>query len=181
MSNGLEELYSDHANMRLLLQLLEAEMQRYRNGAVPDFELLQSILEDLIVFQNLIHHAKEDLVFQRLMQRDPAGTENILDLLTDHARLAIVSRRFAAALSDVASGVELPRDWFDQLLSEYVTAVRSHMDSEEKVFFLQAADHLTDADWSEIDAMMGKIKGLRISATIADAQLWLRDRTSESR
>jgi hemerythrin-like domain-containing protein len=177
MSKGLEELYSDHANMRVLLELLESEIARYGNGEVPDFELLRSMLEDLIVFQNLVHHAKEDLVFDRLIERDPAGAETILDLLTDHALLGIVSRRFAAALSDVANNVELPREWFDQLLSEYLTAVRLHMEIEEKEFLVRAANHLTDADWLEIDAMIGKIKGVRISATIADAQLWLKDRT----
>jgi hemerythrin-like domain-containing protein len=178
MSKGLEELYTDHTNIRVLLQLLESEMKRYRNGAVPDFELLQSMMNDIVVFQNLVHHPKEDLIFQRLIKRDPAGAETILDLLTDHARLAIVSRRFAAALSDVASGVELPRGWFDQLLSEYLTAVQLHMEMEEKEFFPRAADHLTDQDWYEIDAIVEKIKGVRIAKTVAETQLWLGDRAS---
>src|SRR5574342_144411 len=117
MSKGLEELYSDHANLRVLLQFLGAEMERYRNGAVPDFELLQTMLNDLVIFQNLVHHPKEDLVFDRLMQRDPSSAETILDLFTDHARLGVRSRRFTAALADVANGVDLPRSWFDQLLT----------------------------------------------------------------
>ena len=173
VSKGLEDLYTDHANIRALLQLLESEMERYRIGGVPDVELLRSMMNDIVVFQNLVHHSKEDLVFDRLMQRDPASAEAIRDLLTEHARLAIVSHRFAAALSDVANGIELPRGWLDQLLSEYVTAVRSHMEMEEKEFFPRAADHLTDADWREIDALIKSIKDLRISTTVAETQLWL--------
>ena len=178
MRKELKDLYTDHANMRVLLQLLESEMERYRNGVVPDFELLQSMINDIVVFQSLAHHPKEDLVFHRLLQRDPLSAEATLDLLTDHARLAVLSRRFAAALSDVASGVELPRSWFDQLLFEFVAAVRSHMEMEEKEFFPRAKDHLTDADWSEIDAIVERIKGLRISTTVADTQLWLRSPNS---
>jgi hemerythrin-like domain-containing protein len=173
MSKGLEELYTDHANIRAVLQLLESEMERYRIAGVPDVELLQSMMNDIVVFQNLVHHSKEDLVLDRLIQRDPASAESILDLLTDHARLGMVSHRFAAALSDVSNDIELPRGWLDQLLSEYVTALRSHMEMEEKEFFPRAADHLTDADWREIDAMIESIKGLRISTTVAETQLWL--------
>jgi hemerythrin-like domain-containing protein len=95
MSKGLEELFTDHANMRVLLQMLECELDRYRDGKTPDFELLQSMINDITIFQNLVHHPKEDLVFARLIQREPIGAEPILDLLTDHARLAIVSRTVA--------------------------------------------------------------------------------------
>ena len=180
MSKGLEELYTDHANMRVLLQMLERELDRYRDGKIPDFELLQSMINDIIVFQNLVHHPKEDLVFARLIQREPIGAEPILDLLTDHARLAVVSRRFVVALHDIASGIEVRRDWFDQLLSEFLTAIRSHMNLEERKFFPRAADCLSDEDWLEIDAMMDKIKGLRISATIAETKLWLNHGSGES-
>ena len=179
MGKGLEELYADHANVRVLLQLPESEMERYRNGAVPDFELLHSIVNDIAVFQNLVHHPREDLVYERLIRRDPTSVEPILDLLTDHARLALLSHRFAAALSDVANSVEVPRGWFDQLLSDCIMALRSHMDMEEKKFFPRAADHLTDEDWHEIDDMVEKIKALRISTTVGETQLWLIDQASQ--
>ena len=83
---------------------------------------------------------------------------------------AVVSLR---PWADVANGVDLPRSWFDQLLTEYVTAVQLHMETEEKEFFPRAADHLTDEDWYEIDAMIDKIKGMRISKTIVETRLWL--------
>jgi hypothetical protein len=49
------------------------------------------------------------------------------------------------------------------------------MEMEEKEFFPRAADHLTDEDWREVDAMIENIKGIRISATVAETQLWLRN------
>src|SRR5215475_7462378 len=112
MRKELQDLYTDHANMRVLLNLLESEMHRYRNGGVPDFELLHNMMNDIVEFQNLVHHPKEDLVYSRLLQRDPESADAVLDLLTDHAHLAMVSRRFIVALNDVANGVEMPRGWF---------------------------------------------------------------------
>jgi hemerythrin-like domain-containing protein len=172
MSNGLEGLYADHANMRALLQLLESELARYRDKGKADFELLQSMMDDIVLFQNLVHHPKEDLVFARLIERDRTSAEAILGLFTEHARLAVLTHRFMMVLRDVAAGAELPRGWFEQLLSDYVSALQTHMEVEEKDFFPQAADRLTDVDWSEVDTLVEKIKGPRIDNTLAEAQRW---------
>jgi len=166
MGNALEKLYADHGKMRLQLQFLDAEVTRRRKREVSDLELLRSTMNDTIMFQNLIHHPKEDLVYARLLQRDPASVDAILDVLTDHAQLAIASRRFTIALSDMATGVKLPRGRFDQLFSEFVTAVQVHMNREESEFFPRAADRLTDVDWCEIDATIERIKGREITAKV---------------
>jgi hemerythrin-like domain-containing protein len=121
----------------------------------------------------VVHHAREDLVFARLIQRNPASAEDVLDLLTEHAQLAVLTHRFTSTLGQVQAGVELPRNWFDQVLSDYVIAMRSHMEIEEKEFFPRAADELTDVDWAEIDAMMEQIKGPSLADTIEEALVWL--------
>ncbi len=176
MSKGLEGLYGDHENMRLLLRLLEAEMEHYRAGGILDFELLHSIMDYTLLIPNLIHHPKEDLVFQHLIQRHPASAEAILDLLTEHARLGVLTRRIAAALRNVAADVELPRAWLEELLSEYVSAMRSHMEIEEREFFPRAADHLTDLDWAEIDAAAATLKDPVFGGTAEETygRLWAR-------
>ena len=173
MSNGLEGLYADHANMRALLQLLDSELTRYRDQGKADFELLQSMMDDVVLFQNLVHHPKEDLVLARLMERDPRSAEAILGLFTEHAKLAVLTHRFMMILRDVGAGAELPRGWFEQLLSDYVSAVQAHMEMEEKDFFPQAADRLTDKDWQEVDALVEKLRGPRIAKTLAEARQWL--------
>lgn len=179
MSKGLEALYGDHENMRLLLRLLEAEMEHYRAGGIPDFELLHSIMDYTLLIPNLIHHPKEDLVFQHLIQRHPASAEAILDLLTEHARLGVLTRRIAAALRNVAADVELPRAWLEDLLSEYVTAMRSHMEIEEREFFPRAADHLTDLDWAQIDAATATLKDPVFGGTAEESYGRLSSRIAE--
>ena len=173
MSKELEDLCTDHANMRALLQILESELERYRAGQRADFELLESKVNEAVLFQNLVHHEKEDLVFKRLIQRDPDGAEEILGLLTDHARLALITRRLTSALSKVASGIQVPRGWIEQLLLDYVTTTRLHMDMEEKKFFPRAADNLTDGDWHEIDAITERIKGEFLQPFWRSLAMWV--------
>ena len=82
-------------------------------------------------------------------------------------------RSVPVILRDVGAGAELPRGWFEQLLSDYVSAVQAHMEMEEKDFFPQAADRLTDKDWQEVDALVEKLRGPRIAKTLAEARQWL--------
>jgi hemerythrin-like domain-containing protein len=173
MSDGLEGLYADHANMKALLRLLESELIRYRENGKADFELLQSMMDDVILFQNLFHHPKEDLVFARLMVRHQASAEAVLSVFTEHAKLAVVTHRFAMALRAVGAGAELPRGWFEELWSDYVSFVRGHMEAEEKDLFPRAADRLTNLDWQEVDALVEKLKGPHIAKTLAEAEQWL--------
>jgi hemerythrin-like domain-containing protein len=151
MIQVIDQLGRDHRNMRLLLDIVEAEMAGYRAGQSPDFELLQMIARYILDYPDLIHHPKEDLVFARLVERDPEAGAILGDLIADHRRLAELSRRVAAALADAARDVELPRAWLAALLDGFLHAYREHMDAEERHFLPRAMARLTDADWDEID------------------------------
>ena len=45
MAQVIEQLGRDHRNLRLLLDIVEEEMDAYREGRVPDFDLLRMIAE----------------------------------------------------------------------------------------------------------------------------------------
>ena len=154
MIQVIDQLGRDHRNMRLLLDIVEAEMEGYRAGQVPDFELLQMIARYILDYPELIHHPKEDLVFERLLERDPTARESLGDLIADHRRLAQLTQRFAAAVGDASRDVELPRAWLEALLREFLQANREHMQAEEKHFLPRAMARLTDDDWAEIDQRM---------------------------
>ena len=151
MIQVIDQLGRDHRNMRLLLDIVEAEMVGYRAGQSPDFELLQMIARYMLDYPDLIHHPKEDLVFARLVERDPEARAMLGDLIGDHRRLAQLSQRFAAALANASRDVELPRAWLAALLDEFLQAYREHMEAEERHFLPRAMARLTDTDWNEID------------------------------
>ena len=151
MIQVIDQLGRDHRNMRLLLDIVEAEMAGYRAGQSPDFELLQMIARYMLDYPDLIHHPKEDLVFARLVERDPEARAMLGDLIGDHRRLAQLSQRFAAALANASRDVELPRAWLAALLDQFLQAYREHMEAEERHFLPRAMARLTDTDWNEID------------------------------
>jgi hemerythrin-like domain-containing protein len=152
MMQVLDQIQRDHRNMRLLLGIVEEEMDAYREGRVPDFELLRSIAEYTLHYPDLFHHPKEDLVFERLVARDPAAKAVIGDLTQEHKRLGELTRRFSAAIANAARDVELPRAWLESLAQEYLSANLRHMQLEETQFLPRAMATLTDQDWAEVDA-----------------------------
>ena len=156
MPKILDELRQDHRDNARLLDLLGREMKVFKEGGLPDYELVENILEYSLNYPDLFHHPKEDLIFQRLKDRDPASGNIVDDLGLEHAKLAALTRRFSNALKNVLEDEQLPRDWFLDVAQDFVNFSRNHMQMEEVLFFPAAGKHLTADDWIEIEAASQK-------------------------
>ena len=140
--------------MTRLLALLRSELEASRAGDTLDFDLLGSVMEYTLHYPDLCHHPKEDLIYNRMLLRDPGVASRIGDLLKEHAHLGELTRQFAAALRNRARDVEMPRVWFENLMETYITANERHIAGEERSFFPLAMVTLSDADWAELDAQV---------------------------
>ncbi|HUL10233.1 MAG TPA: hemerythrin domain-containing protein [Candidatus Acidoferrum sp.] len=172
----IDQLGRDHRNLRLLLDIVEEEANAYRKGRTPDFDLLRLIAEYSLHYPDLVHHPKENLIFERLVVRDPGAAEVVGDLIAEHRKLAELTRRFAAAMSNAARDVELPREWLDALAREYLQANRLHMQFEEQYFLPRAMAALTEEDWLAIDENLSYAGDPVFGEKVAEAYLYLHDR-----
>lgn len=152
---AIEQLQLDHRNMTRLLALVRSELEASRAGDTLDFDLLDSVMEYALHYPDLCHHPKEDLIYRRMLARDPGAAARVGDLLKDHKHLGDLTRQLAAALRNVRRDAEVPRAWLDKLLESFVTANEQHIAAEDRNFFPLALVTLSDADWREIDAAMG--------------------------
>ena len=157
MARAIEELEIDHRNMRLLLAIIEEEMDAYRRGGTPDFDLLHLIVDYILNYPEISHHPREDAIYDVLLRRDPMGAAAVGNLMEEHRQLSGLTHRLAAAVANVERDVEMPKDWLDALVREYVARNRTHMLAEEQHFFRRAIAALSDADWAEIDAKLQRL------------------------
>ena len=148
----LEQLQIDHRNMRQLLRVLEEELEANHH----DFDLMRQVVDYTLNYPELIHHPREELLFRRLLVRNPTSKVMIGDLTADHEHLARLTKRFAAALHNVAHDVEVPRALFRRLGDEYIAYSRQHIELEEAHFFPLLVAVFDDEDWQELD---GPTKG----------------------
>ena len=149
----LNHLQVDHRNMRQLLRILEEEIDAYNAGKSGDFDLMKQILEYTLHYPNLIHHPREEILFRRLLERDPASKGLVGDLTHDHEELARLTHRFAAALHNVSLDVELPRALFAKVAEDYLKRSREHMETEERKFFPRLITVFRDEDWEDFNGL----------------------------
>lgn len=154
MPKILDDLHDDHMNMARLYDLLGRELMTFKNGELPDYELVQKILDYCLAYPDQVHHPKEDLVFARLRVRRPQAAETVGDLADEHRKLSALTRRFATALANVLEDEQLPRDWFVDVANDFLAFSRRHMQMEEVLLFPAARKHLGLADWAELERAM---------------------------
>jgi len=176
MVQVIDQLGRDRRNLRLLLDIVEEEMDAYREGRTPDFDLLRLIADYSLHYPDLVHHPRENLVFERLLMQDAGAKAVIGDLVEEHKKLAELTRRFAAAIGNAARDVELRREWFDSLARQYLLANRSHMQVEEERFLPRAKAVLTDVDWTAIDERIAHANDPVFGEKVAEAYLRLHER-----
>ncbi len=154
MTDVLDAIHEDHANMTKMLDALERQLQVFDAGEAPDYDIVRGVVDYCLDYPDLYHHPKEDLVFERLKAVDPEAAAEVGDLPGAHAELAALARRFRDAVEAVLGDLEVPRGPFDQTLRAFIDATRQHMIMEERAFLPAARRALSAAELAEIDARL---------------------------
>jgi len=151
MPKILDDLRQDHRNFARLWDLLGRELKTFRDGGQPDYGLVESILDYCLNYPDLCHHPKEDKVFEKLSDCDPATAKVIGDLKKEHEKLSSLTWRFSTAVSNVLEDDQLPREWFLDVANDFLGFSRNHMQMEEVLFFPAAQKCLKPEDWAELE------------------------------
>ena len=64
----LRTLREDHRNMGRLLDVLESQIEVFRRGDKPDYEILTETVDYCLNYPERFHHPLEDQIFRRIAQ-----------------------------------------------------------------------------------------------------------------
>ncbi len=109
LESVLDDLREDHRNMATLLDLLERETSRLRDGDEPDFELLLDVMRYMTVYSDAIHHPKEDLIYARMRASSDALSAELASIEEDHSEIAELGQTLRADIAAVVSGTAVKR------------------------------------------------------------------------
>ncbi len=150
MASIVDSLRQDHINSTILLDVLEQQLVIFSRVEVPDYEMMQGVMEYFLDYPDLYHHPTEDLILSKMKSRSWTAKDGFPDLRHEHQELAAMTRGFSTAIQDILLEAEIPREAFQQRAREFLDFYRSHIKKEEEVFFPAALKMLTKEDWAEI-------------------------------
>jgi hemerythrin-like domain-containing protein len=155
MSETMTLLREEHRNIAKLVALLEEQARIFEGGEqVPDFDVIRDILDYCANHSDRYHHPMEDVVFRRLVEREPSCGQAVEGLLAEHHDLTELTRRTLEAVGEVAVQQQIPREQVVHLIRQYADTLRRHMGREETELFPLAERYLTGEDWAAIDGQV---------------------------
>ncbi len=146
----IDFLRQEHGVFSTLLDLIETCILDFRRGQELDYELLQDVFFYLTQYPDCSHHPREDLAFDRLVERSPDLKAFAENAHRQHRLIAQLGTEFLDKLYAALNGVLLARDALESSALEYVALYRDHIKFEEQALFPLARLHLQESDWDEI-------------------------------
>ncbi len=147
LMNGLR---GDHRNMALLLDLLDAEIDRLAASEEPDYDLVRDIMLYVTEYPDVVHHPKEDIVFRHLKSLRPEIRTDLERVETDHQYLEESGLKLKNDMEAISNGAKLDRDELIGKFHHYMEQLREHMYWEETDLFSVADELQLYGDWSEV-------------------------------
>jgi len=147
----LERLNRDHRNLAQVLTLLDRLLDRFHEGAEPDYELMCELLDYMESYADQFHHPTEDLIFRRVIQSSGESPRVFGILMNQHHQIPQMNRRFRSSLDGIVHGDVLLREEVETQGRELVRALWNHMTIEDTDAFPLIQERLSAAEWAEVD------------------------------
>jgi hemerythrin-like domain-containing protein len=150
---AINVILDEHRSLAAVLHGMLYLTRAIRDGrATPDFKLFGAMVYYIDAFPERLHHPKEDRYLFRLLRlRHPASAALIDRLHAEHVAGETKIRDVEAALRRYEHGGAHHFRQFSDAIEAYATFHWAHMRAEEEEVLPLAREHLTQADWSEVD------------------------------
>jgi hemerythrin-like domain-containing protein len=146
----IKKMQIEHANMAKVLRLLEIQLQLLHEGDTQDFDLMQDIMDYMMNFEDLIHHPKENIIYEKLKQRNPNITAIVDELLQEHEDLSYKTKAFANTINEIVLDAMIPREEIVDQGKAFIARNLEHIKKEDTIVFPAILKSLQDEDWKEI-------------------------------
>jgi len=176
MTRIIETLREEHRNIEELLLILEQELSVFDRNERPDYEIIQAVISYFQDYPDCCHHPKEDMIFEKLKERDPVAAESVGDLEAEHQNEGKRLRKVADMIRSILTDHEVLRQTFDGIMRDFIEHERKHMEMEERFLFSTAVSALRPEDWAGIDARWSDWKDSIFSVAFEERCQSLRER-----
>jgi hemerythrin-like domain-containing protein len=150
----MKDLHKDHRNFSSLLKLLTQQLNIVREVKPPDYDLMLSMGLYVENYPDLIHHPKEDVIFNVFIELCEEGRETIEQLITEHKAFKQITQNFRVSIENILTGLTISREEFEKELADFIARQKNHIKTEEGRIFPLIEKVLTDNDWQRIENLI---------------------------
>ena len=149
MNHLIESLHEDHRNLNKLLMLLETNLVALQSDNDPNYPLMADIIEYVYSYPDVFHHPREDLLYQRAMERDPSVSEEIAPMLQHHSELMKCTHGLRDTLNAVLNDALVDKTHLRDEIRDFIDLQRAHILLEESRIYPHIERLLTldDINW----------------------------------
>lgn len=154
----IRALGEEHRYQLRLLRMMEKEVAALNLRQQPDYEVMHGVMRYMTQYPDRFHHPKEDLVFAKVVQRDPSAKAEVNALLEAHTTIIAQGSELLELVDRCrADPGKADTHALRKSAHAYIGSLRRHMDIEMLRVFPRAQQVLRPADWAEVDARMKPI------------------------
>ena len=154
MTKYVEQLMSglrgDHRNMAMLLELLDAEIDRLAASGESDYDFVRDIMLYITEYPDVVHHPKEDIVYRHLKSLRPETHTDLERVETDHKHIEESGLKLRNSIEAISTDAEFNRGELIENFRDYSEQLSEHMYWEETTLFSLADELQHFGDWSEV-------------------------------
>jgi hemerythrin-like domain-containing protein len=162
-------LLAEHRYAARLLEVLEDALATASRGQPLDREALLSGVTYMTRHLDGYHHRREDVMFARLVKRDPGAAELVAKVEREHRTIGSTGKHLLAELERLSQGGHGDEAGVISRVGDYVDAMRVHMALEERELFPRALRLLDEHDLEEIDRAFMRVIDPIFEASVRDA------------
>ncbi len=130
--------------MAVVLDVLADATATAKSGIDPDIELIDEIMRYMTVYPDAVHHPKEDILYSKMVARQPQLADDLANVAVDHQEIAALGTALRDDVDAIVAGAAVRREQFIVDCDKYVQRLRTHMQWEEKELFKKVSEVFDD-------------------------------------
>ncbi len=149
----MAELHKDHIHFEKVFKILDQQVELLTTDGHPDYYLMADITNYIQQYPDLVHHPKEDKVYDVFTQRSNEAADIVEQLQQDHQKLPSktieLHKLFEAAANSV---VLISREEIKKEAQDFLEMQKKHLNLEETILFPLIIKTLTEDDWKSLES-----------------------------
>ena len=168
MSDIIALWRGEHAKFHRLLDSLEQEAATIAGGAQETrVDRMLDIVAYLHDYGQQVHHRREDVGFERLLELAPDMAEQVGELLDEHTLLGENGAQLSNLLDQIDRGGMVSRESVERIVAAYASAYRRHLALEDRVVIPRIAALFDEADWDRVRSRCDAVISAEVPAAMA--------------